>query len=184
MPETHLKSIYSYLTIFFKKKFEKNIMKDNIAICGLECDKCEIYLVDEDEGVADGVLEWFMSEGWRPESMTVQEFMQEGKLCLGCRTTDRHSPIGRLSSEIDDFLQQQVTAREISQDDYTFFQHRPRHWNAGCRILLCCVDEKTLNSCHECPDFVCERLEEWTGSSGKYAQAVERLKELRECAQD
>ena len=159
-------------------------MKNNIAICGLECDKCGIYLIDEDEGVAERVLQWFKSEGWRPGSMTVQEFMQEGKSCFGCRTIDRKKPIGKLSQETYNFLQQQVKAGKISQNDYNFFQHRPRHWNAGCEILVCCVDEKKLNSCHKCPEFVCEKLNEWVKSGEKCAQAVERLQELRDCAQD
>ena len=156
----------------------------NIAICGLECDKCGIYLIDEDEEVAERVLQWFKSEGWRPGSMTVQEFMQEGKSCFGCRTIDRKKPIGNLSQETYTFLQQQVKAGKISQNDYNFFEHRPRHWNAGCEILVCCVDEKKLNSCHKCPEFVCEKLDEWAKSGEKCAQAVERLQELRDCAHD
>ena len=61
-------------------------MKNNIAICGLKCGSCDIYLADKDEAKAEGILGWFKKEGWRPETMSVQEFMKEGALCEGCRT--------------------------------------------------------------------------------------------------
>ena len=61
---------------------------------------------------------------------------------------------------------------------------RSVHWDANCKILHCCVDQKGLTSCHECDDFVCERLEEWAqnahpSQSAKYAKALDRLRGLR-----
>ena len=61
---------------------------------------------------------------------------------------------------------------------------RSKHWAANCKILHCCVDQKGLTSCHECDDFVCERLEEWAQNahpiqSAKYAKALDRLRGMR-----
>ncbi|NHJ31299.1 MAG: DUF3795 domain-containing protein [Asgard group archaeon] len=120
-------------------------MNNPITICGLECDKCSIYLIDEDEAIAEQMLGWFKEEGWRPKTTTVQEFMQEGKFCKGCRS-DR-------------------------QD---------KHWSANCEFLICCVDEKKLDSCHKCSEFVCEKLVEWSKKSEKYAEGIERLKGLKQ----
>ncbi|MHA1288583.1 MAG: DUF3795 domain-containing protein [Candidatus Thorarchaeota archaeon] len=118
-------------------------MENSIAVCGLECGKCDIYLCDENEEVASNLLSWFKKEGWRNEDITVQDFMNEGKKCLGCRGN-----------------------RDVA------------HWSASCDILICCVDEKQLDSCHICSDFVCEKLTAWGTKSEKYSQALDRLKEL------
>ena len=65
-------------------------MENPVAICGLECDQCHIYLTDEDESIAEGILKWFKKEGWRPETLTIQDFMQEGKLIEDAVTTAIH----------------------------------------------------------------------------------------------
>jgi len=57
---------------------------------------------------------------------------------------------------------------------------RSVHWSANCEILNCCVDERGLEFCHECDDFVCERLSEWARKDTKYGQALERLQSMRE----
>jgi hypothetical protein len=61
---------------------------------------------------------------------------------------------------------------------------RCKHWSAECPFLTCCVDQKGLTSCHECDDFVCERLEEWVrnpppGQGAKYEEALDRLRAMR-----
>ena len=56
---------------------------------------------------------------------------------------------------------------------------RSVHWSADCAILKCCVDERKLEFCYECADFVCERLNEWTQKDAKYGAALERLKGMR-----
>ncbi len=120
-------------------------MENPIAICGLDCSKCDIYLIDEDEKIATGILKWFKQNGWRPESTTVQDFMQEGKICKGCRG-DRED----------------------------------KHWSANCEILICCSDERNLESCHECSEFICKKLEEWRKKSEKHEPGIEILKKLKE----
>jgi hypothetical protein len=55
---------------------------------------------------------------------------------------------------------------------------RSLHWSANCWILQCCVDEKGLEHCHECPTFPCERLSEWAEGSDRYTRALGRLQQM------
>jgi len=60
---------------------------------------------------------------------------------------------------------------------------RVDHWSADCQILKCCVDEKHLQHCDQCPKFVCERLERFANDGHKHhKEAVEYLKCLLEKA--
>jgi hypothetical protein len=56
---------------------------------------------------------------------------------------------------------------------------RTTHWSSDCWILKCCADEKNLRHCHECEDFPCERLIEWSKQNDGYRKAFERLEQLR-----
>jgi hypothetical protein len=56
---------------------------------------------------------------------------------------------------------------------------RTVHWSADCWILQCCVDQKGLELCHECPEFPCGRLSEWAKGNEGYAQALRRLQQMR-----
>lgn len=56
---------------------------------------------------------------------------------------------------------------------------RKTHWSSDCWILKCCVDEKHLRYCHECSDFPCNRLVEWSKQNEGYAKAFERLRAVR-----
>jgi hypothetical protein len=53
------------------------------------------------------------------------------------------------------------------------------HWAPQCRILQCCVYDKKLEFCAECPEFPCPSLEEWGREHDHHARAVERLKEMK-----
>jgi len=55
---------------------------------------------------------------------------------------------------------------------------RSAHWSPECWILKCCVDTKGLKHCHQCTDFPCEKLEEWSKQNDGYTKAFERLKQL------
>ena len=57
---------------------------------------------------------------------------------------------------------------------------RTKHWSANCGLLTCCVDEKGLDSCHECDAFACEQLTAWAQKAPKYARALERLQAMRD----
>jgi hypothetical protein len=56
---------------------------------------------------------------------------------------------------------------------------REDHWSSNCHMLNCCVDERGLNSCGECPEFPCSHLDKWAAGGDRYAAALERLRGLR-----
>ncbi len=56
---------------------------------------------------------------------------------------------------------------------------RKKHWSPDCWILQCCVDKKGLEFCHECEDFLCQKLEQWAETNKGYGEALNRLKEMR-----
>jgi len=55
---------------------------------------------------------------------------------------------------------------------------RAKHWSADCWILQCCIDMKGLESCCQCQDFPCSRLNEWAKGDKRYENALGRLKEI------
>jgi hypothetical protein len=59
---------------------------------------------------------------------------------------------------------------------------RDVHWSANCWILECCVDDKSLASCHECQTFPCEQLVEWAAQNDRYTEALDRLHSIKEAA--
>lgn len=56
---------------------------------------------------------------------------------------------------------------------------RSVHWSPECPILICCVDEKGYEGCHECSDFPCEKLEEQAEQGEKYREALDRLRIMK-----
>ena len=56
---------------------------------------------------------------------------------------------------------------------------RSLHWSPDCPILLCCVDERHLEHCAQCKDFLCETLEAFTNDGQtQHEQAVEHLRRI------
>ena len=56
------------------------------SYCGLNCARCSLYLIPEEKKSAEQVLTWFKSQKWRPEELTVDEFMKNnGRECEKCR---------------------------------------------------------------------------------------------------
>jgi hypothetical protein len=47
-------------------------------------------------------------------------------------------------------------------------------------VLHCCVDIKGLEFCAQCDELPCSILTEWIGGIEHHAEAVERLKEMKE----
>ncbi len=115
-----------------------------IAVCGLDCGKCDLRLLPSDPDAAQRVVAWFREMGWLNEGEGVSEVMERSMYCKGCR------------------------------------EDRSLHWSPDCWILQCCVDEKGLAFCCECADFPCERLSEWSKENDGYAQALGRLRQMKE----
>jgi hypothetical protein len=61
---------------------------------------------------------------------------------------------------------------------------RSVHWSPDCPLLTCCVDEKHLEHCAQCDEFVCEKLEAFaTDGQTRHREAVERLRKIAESRQ-
>jgi hypothetical protein len=57
---------------------------------------------------------------------------------------------------------------------------RKIHWSPDCRILNCCVDKNGYEFCYQCSDFPCNMLVEWAKQDENYAQALDRLQQMKE----
>ncbi|MHC5038811.1 MAG: DUF3795 domain-containing protein [Planctomycetota bacterium] len=114
-----------------------------IAVCGLDCEGCDIRTFPHDPEAAERIVAWYRKMGWLKENEGAADAVRKSMLCQGCRGDRR------------------------------------KHWSADCWILLCCVDEKHLESCHDCDTFPCERLREWGKENADYAKALARLQDMR-----
>ena len=52
-------------------------------------------------------------------------------------------------------------------------------WSPDCWIRKCCVSQKNLKFCYECPEFPCLKLKEWVKKDTGYEEALERLKKMK-----
>jgi hypothetical protein len=58
-------------------------------------------------------------------------------------------------------------------------EDRSLHWSPECPLLICCVDERHLEHCAQCEDFLCEKLEAFAGDGQPHhKEAVERLSRI------
>lgn len=108
-----------------------------------------------------------------------------GLICEGCDILIACTDYV-LANKISEWFKEN-TDTDVSPDDISCGGCRgPRdeHWSPECEILLCCIDDKDLEFCYQCDEFVCEMLEEWAGKSERYNEGVERLKEIKSVGLD
>ena len=76
-----------------------------IAVCGLECHKCDLYRAWLDRKAAEHLTGWWRSEGWLEEGEGADKVMATAPHCLGCRgDRDKHwsANCGLLKCCVDD----------------------------------------------------------------------------------
>jgi hypothetical protein len=56
-----------------------------IAVCGMDCTACPIRTADTKRESAEQLIGWWRSEGWMKEDEGVEDLMQRGPYCRGCR---------------------------------------------------------------------------------------------------
>jgi hypothetical protein len=56
-----------------------------IAVCGLDCGGCDIRRVPTDPGAARRIVTWFQQMGWLKPGEGVDEIVERGMYCMGCR---------------------------------------------------------------------------------------------------
>jgi hypothetical protein len=101
---------------------------------------------------------------------------------LECHTCDireaAHDP--RIAQEIADWFKKELN-QDVKPEDIHCMgckEDRSRHWSADCWILQCCVDQKGFEYCHQCGEFPCGKLTEWSKTSKRYGEALDRLRRM------
>lgn len=54
-----------------------------------------------------------------------------------------------------------------------------KQWDPECPIYHCCVEEKKLEFCSDCSDFICLNLKRWGKQLKSHGEAIEKLKKMR-----
>ncbi len=70
-----------------------------------------------------------------------------------------------------EIIEREMTCKGCRED-------RSLHWSPECPLLICCVDDRGLEHCAQCEDFICEKLESFADESHRHKEAVERLKRI------
>lgn len=60
-------------------------MTEPIAVCGLDCGACEIRRAPFDDAAAESVIAWFREMQWLAEEEGIEEVIERGMYCRGCR---------------------------------------------------------------------------------------------------
>jgi hypothetical protein len=56
-----------------------------IAVCGLECESCEIRRAPFDPQAAQALVAWFQEMGWLAADEGMAQVMERRMVCQGCR---------------------------------------------------------------------------------------------------
>jgi hypothetical protein len=56
-----------------------------IAVCGLDCESCDIRTAPDDPEAAKRLVAWFKKEGWLKETEGIEEICERSMYCRGCR---------------------------------------------------------------------------------------------------
>lgn len=85
----------------------------------------------------------------------------------------------RTDEELDYWRQKDVDL-DLIRCDGCRSDREGHHWSPDCKVLQCCLYERGLESCAQCPDLPCHILDEWGKSQEHHAEAVLRLIEMKE----
>lgn len=55
-----------------------------MAVCGLDCGRCEIRLAPTDTQAAKALVDWFRQEGWLASDEGMAEVLERKMYCRGC----------------------------------------------------------------------------------------------------
>jgi hypothetical protein len=63
----------------------EEFMIEPIAVCGLDCDGCAIRRAPFDDEAAESAIAWFRQMQWLTEEEGIEEVIERGMYCQGCR---------------------------------------------------------------------------------------------------
>ncbi len=89
----------------------------------------------------------------------------------------------RAKEELDYYRERNVDPEKVRCDGCRS-DRKGHHWLPDCEILKCCVYDRKLEFCCQCPDFPCPALEEWGREYEHHGWAVENLKKMKELGID
>ena len=95
---------------------------------------------------------------------------------LDCGTCSIHL---RTEEELSHWRDRGVDPDEIRCDGCRS-DPQGHHWSPDCRILRCCLHERGLEFCSQCPDLPCAIVEQFADGYEHHAWAVKRLIEMKE----
>jgi hypothetical protein len=58
--------------------------KEMIAVCGLDCEPCDIRRVPFDSEATERIVKWFRAQGWIKENEGIEEIISRKMYCKGC----------------------------------------------------------------------------------------------------
>lgn len=85
----------------------------------------------------------------------------------------------RTKEELDYWRKKKVDPEKIRCDGCRS-DRTGRHWSPDCKILHCCVYQRNLEFCAQCPDFPCPMIAEWGKQYDHHGWAVKNLEEMKE----
>ena len=85
----------------------------------------------------------------------------------------------RTEQELDYWRKQNIDPEKIRCDGCRA-DRSAHHWSPECQILQCCVYERKLEFCAQCPDFPCKVLDKWGQEHEHHAKAVKRLATMKD----
>jgi len=56
-----------------------------VAACGLDCTRCDMLLMVEDEAIQERILGWFHDQGWLAANEGMETVLAKGMYCKGCK---------------------------------------------------------------------------------------------------
>lgn len=57
-----------------------------ISACGLTCYTCPILRAPFDKAAGEQILKWYKSEGWYEDDQAIEDIINKGDYCKGCRS--------------------------------------------------------------------------------------------------
>lgn len=58
-----------------------------LAACGLDCNRCNLYLAARDLRAAAALVDWFRARGWIGENEGAEAVQTQAPFCMGCWDT-------------------------------------------------------------------------------------------------
>ena len=97
-----------------------------------------------------------------------------------CGLECNHCSIHLRTDEVLEYWRQKDVDLNLIRCDGCRSESEGHHWSPDCKILACCVEERGLDLCAQCPDFPCPIIEGFAEGVEHHVSAVETLREMKQ----